>query len=568
MKKILATILAFTMLASLCACGGNAATSTASSAPAPEAAASETKQEAPEAAPSSDQAAVPSSEEEESVPQQEIQPANTIEYPLSESYTFTMTATLRNNVLQVLGDDDFSVTSAYRGLAEATGCAIDFNMLGEATAEEKTNIMLASGDMTDFYTGLGSYGNNLTGAIHDGILFDMAPMLEEFAPDYKALLDNDEELAASATNPDGTISMFVSQAADVVEKGIVIRQDWLDKLGLEAPTNREGLEDILHQFQNEMGAAMPILMNFGLETGLSGSFNVAYAGMRSMDYQLTEPNGKEVVASFASDNFVDYLVYLNHLYNEKLITDDFMSTGREFGNWESSYYSGKCGVWSDGFRELDPANRSNADDPDYKVSPLVLTDYECHVAERSTASMNGMLFLTTACEKPELAMEMINYCYTTDGRRNGLYGMEGEGYTVNNGELTLTENITNNPNWSINNALLWYGASQWMPTCTDMEYYELVGAPESIEGIKYWTDNGGDKSMKLPAGVSLTAEANTEFNNLASDVLTLFSEGAVRVVTGDLDEAGYRSLIEDANGMGLARMTELYQEAYDAYLAG
>ena len=74
--------------------------------------------------------------------------------------------------------------------------------------------------------------------------------------------------------------------------------------------------------------------------------------------------------------------------------------------------------------------------------------------------------------------------------------------------------------------------------------------------------------MKLPAGVSLTAEANTEFNNLASDVLTLFSEGAVRVVTGDLDEAGYRSLIEDANGMGLARMTELYQEAYDAYLAG
>lgn len=107
--------------------------------------------------------------------------------------------------------------------------------------------------------------------------------------------DSDAELAASATNPDGTISMFVSQAADVVEKGILIRQDWLDKLGLEAPTNREALEDILHQFQSEMGASMPILMNFGLETGLSGSFNVSYAGMRSMDYQLTEPNGKEVV---------------------------------------------------------------------------------------------------------------------------------------------------------------------------------------------------------------------------------------------------------------------------------
>ena len=568
MKKILAFILTISMLCAMSACGAGTSSAPASSQPEATTAPAEETQSAPEA-PSQEPAEAPSAEEPASAEDVTPEPANQIEYPLEESYTFTMTATLRNNVLQVLGDDDFSVTSAYRGLEAATGCSIDFNMLGEATAEEKTNIMLASGDMTDFYTGLGSYGNNLTGAIHDGILFDMAPMLEEYAPDYKALLDSDAELAASATNPDGTISMFVSQAADVVEKGILIRQDWLDKLGLEAPTNREALEDILHQFQSEMGASMPILMNFGLETGLSGSFNVSYAGMRSMDYQLTEPNGKEVVACFASENFIEYLVYLNHLYNDGLITDDFMSTGREYGNWESSYYSGKCGVWSDGFRELDPANRSNADDPNYMVSPIALTDYDCHVAERSTASMNGMLFLTTACEKPELAMEMINYCYTTDGRHNGLYGMEGEGYTLtDDGKVQLTENLTNNPNWSLNNALLWYGAAQWMPTCTDMEYYELIGAKESIDGIKYWTDNGGDKAMKLPAGVSLSAEANTEFNNLASDVLTLFSEGAVRVVTGALDEAGYRALIEDANGMGLARMTELYQEAYDAYLAG
>ena len=568
MKKILAFILTISMLCAMSACGAGTSSAPASSQPEATTAPAEEPQSAPEA-PSQEPTEAPSAEEPASAEDVTPEPANQMEYPLEESYTFTMTATLRNNVLQVLGDDDFSVTSAYRGLEAATGCSIDFNMLGEATAEEKTNIMLASGDMTDFYTGLGSYGNNLTGAIHDGILFDMAPMLEEYAPDYKALLDSDAELAASATNPDGTISMFVSQAADVVEKGILIRQDWLDKLGLEAPTNREALEDILHQFQSEMGASMPILMNFGLETGLSGSFNVSYAGMRSMDYQLTEPNGKEVVACFASENFIEYLVYLNHLYNDGLITDDFMSTGREYGNWESSYYSGKCGVWSDGFRELDPANRSNADDPNYMVSPIALTDYDCHVAERSTASMNGMLFLTTACEKPELAMEMINYCYTTDGRHNGLYGMEGEGYTLtDDGKVQLTENLTNNPNWSLNNALLWYGAAQWMPTCTDMEYYELIGAKESIDGIKYWTDNGGDKAMKLPAGVSLSAEANTEFNNLASDVLTLFSEGAVRVVTGTLDEAGYRALIEDANGMGLARMTELYQEAYDAYLAG
>lgn len=564
MKRTLALLMILAMLLGLCACGST----TASSAPAestPQESVAAPVEEAPEA-PAEEAPA-----EEPSAPEASIEeaPAPTITYPLEQEYTFTMTAILRNNVLAMLGDDDFTVTSAYQGLEKGTGCSIEFNMLGEATAEEKTNIALAAGDMTDFYTNLGTYGTNQTGAIQDGILFDLAPYLPEFAPDYQALLDADEELRAGCTNPDGSITVFVSQAADVVSKGILIRQDWLDKLEMDVPTNREDLEEVLKRFQSELGATMPILVNNGLESGLNASFNVPFAGLRSVDFMLTEPNGAEAVACFASENFIDYLLYLNHLYNEGYITDDFMSTGREFGNWESSYYSGKCGVWADGFRELDPANRSNADDPNYKVSPFALTDYECHVSERSTASRDGMIFITTACQEPELAISFINYCYTEEGRRNGLYGMEGDGYTLEDGKIVLTENITNNPNgWSINNALNWYGGGQWMPTCQDMGYYEAICAPESMEGVTYWTEAFGDKAMKLPSGVSLTTEGNHEFNELAGDVLTLFSESAVRVVTGDLDEQGYRDAIESANDMGLARMTELYQEALDAYLAG
>lgn len=558
MKRTLALLMILAMVLGLCACGSTTA-STPESTTQESAAAPATE---PDAAPE-----VPDTPEE--ISEAEEAPAASVSYPLEEPCTFTMTAILRNNVLAMLGDDDFTVTSAYQGLEKGTGCSIEFNMLGEATAEEKTNIALAAGDMTDFYTNLGTYGTNQTGAVQDGILFDLAPYLAEFAPDYQALLDSDEELRAGATNPDGTITVFVSQAADVVSKGIVIRQDWLDKLGLDIPTNREDLEEVLKQFQNELGATMPILVNNGLESGLSASFNVPFAGLRSVDFMLTEPNGTETVACFASENFIDYLLYLNHLYKEGYITDDFMSTGREFGNWESSYYSGKCGVWSDGFRELDPANRSNADDPNYQISPFALTDYECHVAERSTASMDGMIFVTTACQEPEKAISFINYCYTEEGRRNGLYGMEGDGYNLVDGKVELTENITNNPNgWTVNNALTWYGGGQWMPTCQDMGYYEAICAPESLEGVSYWTEAYGDKSMKLPSGVSLTTDGNHEFNDLAGDVLTLFSESAVRVVTGDLDEAGYREAIENANSMGLTRMTQLYQEALDAYLAG
>ena len=575
MKRTLALILTLAMLAALCACGGAAgsaapaesAASVAASAEEAPAEAAAPAEEAPteEAAPAEEEASV-----EEEAPVEEAEPINVIEYPLEGNPTFTYTVIMRNNVLAMLGDDDFSVTSAYRGLCEGTGANIEFNALGEATASEKINISLAGGDMTDFSVAIGTYAWNMTGAIEEGILFDFTPYLEDCAPNYKALLDNDEDIRAAATNPDGSVSLFVTQAAPVQDKGIVIRQDWLDDLGMEKPTNREDLEEVLKAFKTEKGASMPILTNTGLETGLAPSFNVVFAGLNGVNFQLTEPNGKEVIANFASENCIEYLLYCRHLYEEGLITDDFMSTGREQGNWETSYYSGKCGVWADGFRELDPANRANADDPNYRVAPMALTDYECHVSDVSTASMMGQVYLTAFCDDIENAMKVMNWCYTEEGIRNGLYGEEGEGYVIgDDGKVQLTENITNNPNgWSVNNALNFYGGQQWLPTCASMEYYSLICAPESYEGLEFWTEAYGDKAMKLPSAVALDSEDTTEFYSLASDVLTLFSESAIKVVTGQLDEAGYRQVIEDAKGMGLDRMTELYQAAYDDYLAG
>ena len=573
MKKVLAILLAMAMLLALTACGGAAG----SAAPAAEASASEAapaeEAAAEEAAPAEEAGsaaeAAPAEEAGSAaeVPAEEAEPVNVIEYPLEGNPSFTYTVIMRNNVLAMLGDDDFSVTSAYKGICEATGCDIEFVALGEATANEKININMASGDMTDFSVSVGNYAWNMSGAIEEGVLFDFTPYLEEYCPSYKALLDNDEDIRAAATNPDGTISMFVSQAAPVQDKGMIIRQDWLDDLGLEKPTNREDLEEVLKAFKSEKGATMPILTNSGRETGLSHSFNMVFAGLNGVSYQLTEPNGKEVIANFASENGIEYLMYLHHLYEEGLIIDDFMSTGREQGNWESSYYGGKCGVWADGFRELDPANRANAEDPNYRVSALAMTDYECHVSDKSTASMMGQVFLTSACEDIENAMRLMNWCYTEEGIRNNLYGQEGDGYVLEDGKVVLTEKITNNPNgWSLNNALNWYGAQQWLPTCVTLEHWRLISAPESFEALEYFTDAYGDKSMKLPASVALSADDTTEYYSLASDVGTLFAESATKVVTGQLDEAGYRAVIEQAKGMGLDRMTELYQAAYDKYL--
>ena len=73
--------------------------------------------------------------------------------------------------------------------------------------------------------------------------------------------------------------------------------------------------------------------------------------------------------------------------------------------------------------------------------------------------------------------------------------------------------------------------------------------------------------MRLPAGLALGADESSELYQYAGDVLTAFDEAALKVVTGSMDEAGYRQMIDDAMGMGLDRMTELYQNAYDEFMS-
>lgn len=110
-KRIFASALAAVMALSLCACGGNAASSAAPSAGS--AAPEETK-----AAQEINTPAEAASNEEASTtePTTEYDP---IEYPIEGDHSFTMTSVKRMNVAEALGDKDYSATISYEALGRS-----------------------------------------------------------------------------------------------------------------------------------------------------------------------------------------------------------------------------------------------------------------------------------------------------------------------------------------------------------------------------------------------------------------------------------------------------------------
>ena len=563
-KKLLSLLLAASLLAALCACGSPAAS--AGSAPESKAAS--------EAAPASEAPAPESTPADASTPEEEssaaeVTPAVTIEYPIPGEHTFTMVSVLRMNAAEAMGDKTYSDTPPHEAMKEATGVSIDFNLLGESTYSEKMNLMMASGDLPDMFgQTVSQYDSNLLGAIEDNILLDMEPLLADNAPDYKALLDSDPNFAAGVYNTDGSICQFAGRSIPRVSQGLLIRGDWLDDLGLEAPKNFDELTEVLRAFKAEKGASNALLVNFECDSGLAPFFNTSFMGFRAVGYQRVAPDSDELVCSYASEGFIDYLNYLHSLFAEGIITDDFMTTGKEYGNWESSYYSGKCGVWQDDCKYTDPAFRENGSEPTWRAEPFALTDIDVHVTQTMVVAMNGKLFITTACEEPEVAMQYVNYCYTAPGKDLVAFGVEDLTYTKDaDGKIAYTDLMTNNPDgMSFDIANVFYTPAQWLPTDQQQQFLDLQYCPEATAAYQLWTEEYGDDSMTIPSACTLDTEEMTEYVNLASDVLTAVTEAASRVVTGDLTEDDYRKTISDLESSGLGRMDDIYAGAYARYM--
>lgn len=563
--KPLALLLAVLMVFSLCACGND----TASGAP------SETKSTA-----DAEKTAVPIESTQpktiadianvSTVEDSALEPASTISYPLDGDYTFTMDTIIRNNTAQALGEDSIAVTDGYKAIAEATGVNIEFNMLPETSYQQTMTLSIAAQDYPDLFNqSVGTYDSNLQGAIEDGVLIDMMEYAEEYAPDWYAAYLSDGNYAASLTNSDGSVAKICNKTLPVVTQQALIRGDWLDALDLEAPTDLDSLTDVLRAFKSEYNTTNALLINSDLDSAAEFAFNFSAMGFKMLNFQLKEPGSNEVIAGVATDEYIEYLLYLHSLYEEGLITDDFMSISKENGNWESSYYGGECGVWQDDCKYADAAYAQFADDPNWDAVPFIFSDREYHMAQSMTAGLTSM-HISTTCPDPEIAMSFLNYGFTDEGGALVAFGTEGTTYVENDdGSLSYCDIITNNPDGlSYDQAVVLYLSSNWMPYEADQRSLSLSYTEDAVEAIDLWTSYGDD-AMSMPTAATLTGDEMTEVFEICGDTLTSLSSIAPGVIVGQYSEEDYREQLDACfNGMNLDRVTEIYQGAYDRYMAG
>lgn len=550
-KKVLSGLMAATLVVGLSACGSTKDTTKNTSSSAQE----ESKT---------------SEAVQSSTAEQESEVAEKAMYPIEGNVTLTL-AMIEKSTVTANAKHLFE-TPLGKAWQEATGVTIEVIQCANSDA---LNLLIAGGDLPDLiYFYPSSYSGGAEKAIKDGVIEPLNDYIDECAPDLKAVLDGNDVWRKTNTTSSGFIigAPFIrGEDFMCTSAGLIIRQDWLDDLGLDVPQTPDDLYEVLKAFKEEKGATIPL-------TATNSWFKLAFhQGIFTTPFDLIKCTWYQVDGQIhlgnAEEQYKDVLTFFNKLYEEGLLDPNYMSNDdntcrSNMANGISGVTIGPTGGYIGNILSAVEENDSTFNLTGF--GPLVANEGDIPYSGQYDNAIKGIsLVMTSQCENKEAAVKFMNYGYTEEGSLLLNFGIEGESYTMVDGYPTYTELITNNPNgWTMQQALAQYTMT-WNdgPMVQDRRFAEQYSArPQQQAALAQWS-NTTAADYQVP-NLSIAEDDQAEYNKLWADIDTYISEMFVQYITGQASLDGFETeYLSQLEKMGIDRVIELQQEALDAFNA-
>lgn len=449
--------------------------------------------------------------------------------------------------------------------AEKAGITFDWQEVPAQGFAEKKNLMFAGNDLPDVFLRCGFTVNEI---IMYGVtsqqLIPLDDLIAQYAPNLSKIYEEHPEIRQALTAPDG--QMYTIPHIDLSDTGKMgfkqwINKDWLEAVGKEVPTTLEELKDVLIAFRdgdpNGNGQADEIPLGIREPSSvytLGGSFGLQY---QMKDTYNIDENG-QLHNWLCDDEFKEYLMFLNDLYEEGLLWVDYYKNDRPA--WRSNLSNALFGVmympYSDVFL--------NVEDQYVGFEPLVGPHGDqLWVDATAGISSLGSFAISNTCKYPEIAIRWVDQFFTEEGAIEFCYGVEGETYYVDeNGQPRFVDEILNAPEGFM----------------TAMGKLNLVPGGDFPRLTTNLTDGvvASDLTKEvaallvpfLPETVVLKPAVSIEdmdMVNMISQDLTTYRDTAVtNFILGEWDFDMWEEYCATLEQIGIRELEAIYQRALDA----
>ena len=474
-----------------------------------------------------------------------------VQYPLKNAPKLTWWLDLSTHVsasYASLNDTPFA-----KGLIERTGVEIEFIHPAQNMAAEQFNLLIASGRMPDIieYNWFTGYNGGPDAAIRNQLIFPLNSVLDTWAPDFKKYMADYSNINMDKMfkTDEGNYFGFAMTNIDdpvLTTSGPIIRQDWLDDVGLQRPETIDELAAVLRAFRDRKGASAPMVFTGGNNIAniyWQGAIIGAYKGFYDMyvdngaiKYGPAEPAFKEAVALMAE------------WYREGLIDKSFASNRQP--ERDAYILNGNSGV-TFGYcsSSMDMLNRAFKEKNDPKAQ---LRGFKYPVLRKGETSWfgqrrNQVVTDYTAVVNPrisaaarEAAVKLLNYAFTQPGMYYYNFGTEGVSYTMINNFPTMADFVMNPASGSLGQSCSRYTRSGTYGAPTEQKYdflKQYLGAPELQNALSLWIQT--DARYHIVPPITISAEEGRSYNRIKSDLNSYVLEWTTKVIAGDISVNEY-----------------------------
>lgn len=488
---------------------------------------------------------------------------------------------------------------------------VKFEFQTPAIGSEANNfsLMLGTQDYTDIMN-MTYYTGSLNTLYNDGVILDLAPYVEEYMPNYFALLQSNDELRKSVYDDEG--HLFSLAQIDNTERthwgGMVYRHDILETMtggnvqfpsGNDTPTTVEDWDYMLPLMKQYFEATgMPDTACLILPAVGYMATGELQAGWGAGGTLYLDEACKKIEYTPATDRFYNYLVKMNEWYEAGYIYADFASRTNDMFYLPNPAltYGGAAGVWFGLLGQLS----DHMSIPEYNLfmdvralaAPL---DTEHGITEeqagaRVTVNLVSAHRCIAATVKPEKLvriLKIMDYLYSQEGAILANRGLTGEAAANNklyqklgmpegtywfdeNGGLNIHERYNNAVDYNIEPmSLTGQRLSCAMDatandTAVNLERDKYDDAEDAADLI--WKQYPIDRVV--PGGVTLNDEESQKFNAVYTDINDYVNSMIPKFIIGteELNEDTWAKYLAHLEQLGLQSLVDAQQSAYDRYL--
>lgn len=384
--------------------------------------------------------------------------------------------------------------------------------------------------------------------------------------------------AKALTSADGHIYSIntMIESAYFSPYAFIIRKDWLDRLGLEAPTTIDEWVTVLEAFRDEDANGDGDPSNeIPFTVGGHAWYTTYWANgwglhLFQSDGWYPDENG-QMQHEFISDRAKEFYIWLNNFYEDGLLDPEFLTMGDETKMFEKVARNkvGAFTAYASNIPMLEETLKANGY-ADAELIPLVPPKgpYAQQVETIGDMSVNGYV-VTSSCKNPEVAVALMDFLLSDEGTELLNFGIEGETYTkANDGTYSFTELVTSNPDGlSAKEVLESYGCQVGGPFIKSEAREEamLFNYPEDFREMVIQVSDEtrpyATPGLTLPPA---TAEESETISGLQGDLATYIWEMTGKFTVGTADvETEWDSFVSYVKELGVDQILAVKQAQYD-----